>query len=68
MKSVRRAVRKAEALEEEKKRENEVDEASSHSFPASDPASSTTVHAGPPNRAMIRIAGLEVDAARPAPR
>jgi hypothetical protein len=33
-----------------RKREEDLDETSTQSFPASDPPSSTAVHAGPPRR------------------
>jgi hypothetical protein len=42
--------RGASVREEEAKRDREIDEASAQSFPASDPPSSTAVHAGPPRR------------------
>jgi DUF309 family protein family protein len=35
---------------EQRKREADIDESSAQSFPASDPPSSTAVHAGPPSR------------------
>jgi hypothetical protein len=42
---------------EKRKREQDIDEASAQSFPASDPPSSTAVHAGPPSRLERAVAG-----------
>ena len=44
---------------EQRRREADIDEASAESFPASDPPSSTAVHAGPPSRPVRGGGGPE---------